>query len=480
MVGVALPVVADQPQSSAAQLAGDSGASVKAFGARGDGVTDDTIALQAAFDSMPEGGTVVLPDGVYIVSGSPHIDGNDVTVEFSGNAWIRPTAGVGLRVNGQRVVLKNPKIRIDGGDPSAGIWVGTSSGSFSVRCTIIDPVVWAFSNIVGQTDGIVVDNMSFWCQIVRPRFRRDSGTLTGTFRRLISFTNTSNAGVVEGGDFAHAAVGVYIADSNSILVHGSAFEGVLAGVELAGLRGAGGTRVINTRHESGTDCINITTAYLTNNAPLYFAGISRISNVVNLVRNPNGVAYTMLAGSQFSLVGNGYGDSYGASIDLTTFSSQLKDALTVKSSLGARTFAIGKNGDVVVSSNSAAWPTRTDTVGIFRHYAGVTYIGSIHPTSTSGEVVIATGNAAGGAARVMSVIGTAVRPGAKGTIDLGQASAAWRNGYFAGYVRVGVVSAATRPSASVAGAGAQMFDIGLGKPIWSNGSKWVDARGVTI
>ncbi|UTN93542.1 hypothetical protein SEA_OREGANO_29 [Gordonia phage Oregano] len=44
------------------------------------------------------------------------------------------------------------------------------------------------------------------------------------------------------------------------------------------------------------------------------------------------------------------------------------------------------------------------------------------------------------------------------------------------------LSAATgsRPSASVAGAGAMMFDSTLGKPIWSTGSAWVDATGATV
>ena len=49
--------------------AGAFGASdVKAFGAKGDGKTDDTAAIQAALDGLPEaGGTVTLPPGTYLV-----------------------------------------------------------------------------------------------------------------------------------------------------------------------------------------------------------------------------------------------------------------------------------------------------------------------------------------------------------------------------------------------------------------------------
>ena len=40
---------------------------VRAFGARGDGVTDDAVALQAALDECPQGSTVILPQGRWLV-----------------------------------------------------------------------------------------------------------------------------------------------------------------------------------------------------------------------------------------------------------------------------------------------------------------------------------------------------------------------------------------------------------------------------
>lgn len=39
----------------------------RAFGARGDGVSDDTRALQAAIDALPAGGTLVMDPGNYVV-----------------------------------------------------------------------------------------------------------------------------------------------------------------------------------------------------------------------------------------------------------------------------------------------------------------------------------------------------------------------------------------------------------------------------
>ena len=44
---------------------------VRNFGAVGDGVTDDTAAIQAAIDALPSmGGTIFFPDGVYLVNGA--------------------------------------------------------------------------------------------------------------------------------------------------------------------------------------------------------------------------------------------------------------------------------------------------------------------------------------------------------------------------------------------------------------------------
>src|SRR6266568_3752776 len=63
---------------------------VKAFGAVGDGVTDDTVAIQAAIDAALAvgGGRVILPSGSFSVSGSlllyDHLGGGHTSVWLQG------------------------------------------------------------------------------------------------------------------------------------------------------------------------------------------------------------------------------------------------------------------------------------------------------------------------------------------------------------------------------------------------------------
>ena len=58
-----------------AACAGESSptVNVRSFGAVGDGVTDDTAAIQSAFDSLPNGGTIEIPDGTYLVYASGEV-----------------------------------------------------------------------------------------------------------------------------------------------------------------------------------------------------------------------------------------------------------------------------------------------------------------------------------------------------------------------------------------------------------------------
>lgn len=75
--------------------------SVKAYGAKGDGVTDDTSAIQSAINAVQtSGGRVFFPPGTYIVSATLNITGNGTTLRGASRtgATIKTTGMAGAVV----------------------------------------------------------------------------------------------------------------------------------------------------------------------------------------------------------------------------------------------------------------------------------------------------------------------------------------------------------------------------------------------
>ena len=60
--------------------------SVKQFGAVGDGVTDDTVAIQTAINCLPVGGRLVIPEGNYITA--PLCLKSDITIDLQKGATL--------------------------------------------------------------------------------------------------------------------------------------------------------------------------------------------------------------------------------------------------------------------------------------------------------------------------------------------------------------------------------------------------------
>ncbi len=86
---IAAPAMSDVPKS----------VSAAAFGAKGDGVTDDTAAIQKALDSLTGGGIVNLPAGRYLLSAALSIPGG-VTLLGEGARWENTATGLVVPKNG--------------------------------------------------------------------------------------------------------------------------------------------------------------------------------------------------------------------------------------------------------------------------------------------------------------------------------------------------------------------------------------------
>lgn len=64
-------------------------ADVKAWGAVGDGVTDDTEAVRAAVESLGLGGTVLFPLGTYVLSDTVTMPDSDLYVCFAPGCTVK-------------------------------------------------------------------------------------------------------------------------------------------------------------------------------------------------------------------------------------------------------------------------------------------------------------------------------------------------------------------------------------------------------
>jgi hypothetical protein len=121
---------------------GDLVFNVKDYGAKGDGITDDTTAIQAAINAAVAGkGVVFIPSGVYIctstltVSGPVKIIGagagsGDHLVSAQSRLSFATTASDGLQINGSGCTLEDFVVINTSGAETAGVGIHITSGSY--------------------------------------------------------------------------------------------------------------------------------------------------------------------------------------------------------------------------------------------------------------------------------------------------------------------------------------------------------------
>lgn len=105
---------------------------VEIFGAVGDGTTDDTAAIQAAFNAGA-GGLVVAPRGLTFLCNPLTTPAASMTIDFGGSTLKAAAAGTLLTINGNGVDIRNT--RFDGADLLASTAV-YASGVFDLKLDI--------------------------------------------------------------------------------------------------------------------------------------------------------------------------------------------------------------------------------------------------------------------------------------------------------------------------------------------------------
>jgi hypothetical protein len=126
--------------------------SVLQFGAVGDGVANDTTAIQAAVNAAGLFGTVQFPAGVYKTTSTivvPAISGNVAAITFTspGTATIRPAANLAavFTVTGCQCVFENLNIDAGASTTTVGIKVTISIFNASLSATVRSCTINGFS-----------------------------------------------------------------------------------------------------------------------------------------------------------------------------------------------------------------------------------------------------------------------------------------------------------------------------------------------
>jgi hypothetical protein len=105
--------------------------SVKAYGAVGDGVTDDTAAIQAAINSLTSGGALYFPTGTY-KSGALTVGTSNITFQLNDGAILKfPTLGANVKA----ITVNANNFGVTGGKlegPAASVYVANENGIYMV------------------------------------------------------------------------------------------------------------------------------------------------------------------------------------------------------------------------------------------------------------------------------------------------------------------------------------------------------------
>lgn len=219
--------------------------SVKDYGAVGDGLTDDTDAIQAAISAVSGGGTVFFPPATYLHHG--------LTVTSS---------NVVLRGFGQHSILKRSQV---GSSPN--LTIGTGANYTQVHDL-------GFSGGLSSTHGIHLMD-SVWCKVVNVTIRGWGANSDGL--RLETVASTAN--------------GAYFAEVQGLDIDGTAYDGPAIGARGGNIPGSVGIHLSGDHAVAGA------------NSNRFYGGSTR--NCVTGIRTGFASALVCIAG-EFAQCTTGY------------------------------------------------------------------------------------------------------------------------------------------------------------------------------
>lgn len=331
---------------------------VRAFGATGDGVTDDTAAIQATVDAIPAaGGVLYLPTGGYKLT-SDILLKTGVTVQGDGsNATVlTQTAtnknGLTLSGDGPRYVsIRNLKLTGPSSGTGHGIQLTTTTATAVASCDLTSLFISGFGGNGVETSTLIT---SVFSDVRVQGCTHGFHLVSGTSVSLIScyangcsqigyFLDTVAYSTLSACATDTVGLGYYIASCRCVVLEGCGCEGVVAqnGQDGSGYKISGSSTI------SLVNCFNLTN----NAAAFYVTGSSTFCTMLTCREaTPGGsatAAFKVDAGSTLTLInpqnttGNSLATSSTNLFTRTNLEAHSSGTMTFRLDRGATTNTTG-------------------------------------------------------------------------------------------------------------------------------------------
>ena len=233
------------------------------YGATGDGVTNDTIALQAAIDATPEGGTLYFPVGTYLfsnitISESIEIFGEGWYVKpnrpFGNAEWLLPDAygGAVLKstaTSGAAITFSNNSLVKHFRMQNVAV-IGPGTGT-SIGVSVANTVIATVQN---RMVNVLVANFSVGVRFINSYESQFTSLLIRGCQRGFFAPNVSGGGIFSDNHFYRCGFetcdeGVNLQQASGISFHGCLWQNCTEGLRLQP-QVAGGVETITVEGES--------------------------------------------------------------------------------------------------------------------------------------------------------------------------------------------------------------------------------------
>lgn len=292
--------------------------SVQDYGARGDGTTDDSTAINLALAAIASrGGTLVFPPGTYLCQ-------SQLVLTKTGNYPRACIYGYGAEITTSGAISG---LRLERGITWAGISVhgltinhrGNANATYGFElartwdCKLYDCTVIGHGTqssyaayICRNSDPADPDTGCFWTSFINCKTRRQ-GSGDGTrMARGIKLQGAANATNILSCNLGDVTTSIEIKPElgqtyapNGVAIMGCHLESYVTAIVAdnleAGTAGPVGLRIINNRFENGTTLFDWCATSTTQPAvPPYLAGNHMVSNAGTYIVNPNSIYYNSL------------------------------------------------------------------------------------------------------------------------------------------------------------------------------------------